>query len=206
MKRSLELSPTSEKGYERARAALHREMAAWAEDRGVAADSGQELLHYKWGYLDGRLGCWTVADLDAVLLELFPAKMIVEPDELDGVLDEARAFIEFLAEAGHLDPDSDDPAILCRHIERLGPRFRRRMADQGRYSWGKRMWLAMMADGVPLDNEQAVQAWMEEFNARTYEQRAAVLGSPLAAPPSRAARRASARRAQHHGGARRQRR
>lgn len=183
----IELRPTSEAGYERTRAALRAELAAWAKAsgrEGLDPDCGEELLHYKWGYLDGHLGRWTRADLDAVLLELYPAKVIVADEDLDACLSEARTFISFLAEAGHLDPQSDDPVVLDRHLERLAGRFRRRMADARRYSSGKRLWLAMKAEGIRPDDERAVEAWSERFNARPLAERVALLGSPPRAAPA----------------------
>ena len=41
--------------------------------------------------------------------------MIAEPDELDAALDEAKAFVAFLGDAGLLDKGSDDPRVLADH-------------------------------------------------------------------------------------------
>lgn len=139
-------------------------------------DCFEELVHYKWGYLDGHLTRWTCADLDVVLLELFPAKVIVDGDDLDEVIPETAAFIGFLAETGLLDPGSDDPGVLCAHVEQLRPRFRRRMADRSRYSPGKRFWLAAAAEGVRVDDEGEVSAFIERFNRGSPAEREAVLG------------------------------
>ena len=50
---------------------------------------------------DGHLTCWTGSDLEGIYLELYPAKVMVEP-ELDAVFDEARMFQSFLSETGLL--------------------------------------------------------------------------------------------------------
>ena len=71
-----------------------------------------------------------------VYLELHPAKVIVEEDELGSVLPEAKAFVAFLAETGPLDPERDDPEVLIDHVERIEGCFRRNMADTSRYSFG----------------------------------------------------------------------
>jgi hypothetical protein len=171
-------SPTSEAGYETARRRLRAEFTRWAELNGsdLGPDSFEELVHYKWGYLDGHLTRWARADLDAVLLELFPAKMIVDDDDLDDIIPETAAFIGFLTDTGLLDPRSEDPQLLCAHLDQLEARFRRRMADQSRYSPGKRFWLAAAAAGVQPDDEQAVTAFIEQFNTRPLTERDAVLG------------------------------
>jgi hypothetical protein len=182
----VDFCPQSEAGYEAARGYLRERLAAWSEDSGanLAPDAGEELIHFKWGYLDEHLTRWTCADLDAVLLELYPAKMIVEDDELDEVLSEAAAFICCLAETGLLDPGSEDPEVLGDHLAGIGPRFRRHMADSSRYSSGKRFLLAAAAEGVPLDDQEAVEDFIEAFNASPLAEREAVLGSALRTMPA----------------------
>jgi len=170
-------SPTSEDDYESARRQLRAEFSRWAEGNGsdLDPDSFEELVHYKWGYLDGHLTRWTRADLDSVLLELFPAKMIVDDNDLDQVIPEAAAFIDFLTDTGLLDPASDDPQLLHTHLDQLEVPFRRHMADRSRYSPGKRFWLAAAAAGVQPDDEQGVAAFINQFNARPLAERDAVL-------------------------------
>jgi hypothetical protein len=169
-------SPTSEAGYQAARLWLRAEFARWSElnETDLGPDSFEELVHYKWGYLDGHLTRWARADLDAVLLELFPAKMIVDDNDLDNVIPETAAFIGFLTDTGLLDPASDDPATLRDHLDQLEPRFRQRMADRSRYSPGKRFWLAAAAAGVEPDDEQTVAAFIEQFNSRPFHERDAL--------------------------------
>jgi hypothetical protein len=171
-------SPTSEAGYEAARQQLRAKFARWAEHTrtDLGPDSFEELVHYKWGYLDGHLTRWTRADLDGVLLELFPAKMIADDDDLAQVIPETTAFIGFLTDTGLLDPGSEAPQLLRAHLDQLEDRFRRRMADRSRYSPGKRFWLAAAAAGIQTEDEQAVAAFIEQFNSRPLHERDALLG------------------------------
>ena len=170
--------PTTERGYEAARRHLRAEFAAWSELNGtdLDPDSFDELVHHKWGHLDGHLTRWARADLDTVLLELFPAKVIVEDDDLDDIIPETTAFIGFLDDTGLLDPGSDEPHLLHAHLDQLEARFLRCMADQSRYSPGKRFWLAAATAGVQPDDEQAVSKFIETFNSRPLAEREAVLG------------------------------
>ena len=171
-------SPAGEAGYEAARQQLRAAFTRWAETTSteLGPDSFEELVHYKWGYLDGHLTRWARADLDAVLLELFPAKMIVDDDDLAQVIPETVAFIGFLADTDLLDPASEDPELLRAHLHQLEARFRQHMADPSRYSPGKRLGLAMAAAGVQPDDEQAVAAFIERFNTRPIAERDAVFG------------------------------
>ncbi|MDA8400908.1 MAG: hypothetical protein M0008_12875 [Actinomycetota bacterium] len=91
--------PESDQEYEAACTELRRRFAAWAT-RGDAVfdpDAPEGLLHYKCGFVDGHLTRWTRRDLDEIYLELNPAKVMAEPDEL---LAEAAMFLIFLLEHG----------------------------------------------------------------------------------------------------------
>jgi hypothetical protein len=81
---------------------------------------------------------WTRRDLNEIYLELHPAKVMVDDDDLDGVLEEAKNFIGFLDETGLLDPDSESADVLIDHLEAIAEPFRHNMADASRYSFGDR--------------------------------------------------------------------
>ncbi|MHB8246241.1 MAG: hypothetical protein ACYDGN_12985 [Acidimicrobiales bacterium] len=170
--------PEDEADYQAANTELKERFASWAGDRGVEVDpdAPEAPIHYKWGYLDGHLTRWTRRDLNEVYLELYPAKVMVEDDEIDDVLAEARAFVRFLADTGLLDEESDSADVLVDHLGRIEKQFRANMADVSRYSFGKRLWTRAAAEGVRLDDPEAVEAFMAEFNARPRAEREAVLG------------------------------
>lgn len=179
-------TPRHDAGYAASRRFLRRAFGTWSDETASAfgPDCFDELIHYKWGHLDRHLTRWRATDLDAILLELFPAKVIVEADELDEVIPEAKAFVSFLADTDLLDPSSDDPEALCSHLEHISGRFRRRMDERSRYSPGKRFWLAAAAAGVDIEDDKAVAAYVAQFNARPDAERASVLGQQNTAVPS----------------------
>jgi hypothetical protein len=180
-------APESEEDYEASRVYLKNRFATWGAEHHVelGSDAGEAPIHYKYHYLDGHLTRWSCADLDQVYLELHPAKVIVDPDEIDRVLDEAKSFLAFLNDVGLLDPASDDPGGLADHVDAMAPRFRTYMADVSRFSPGKRLWSAAIAEGVQLDDEAAVQSFMTSFNARSRGERELVFGHLLPTPSSR---------------------
>ncbi len=196
-------TPQTDEEYEAARVYLKREFASWGAKTGVKleADAGESPIHYKYHYLDGHLTRWTCADLDQIYLQLHPAKVIVDTDELDGVLAEASAFMRFLADAELLDPTSDGPGDLADHIAAMGPAFRENMADTSRFSVGKALWSTAMAEGVELDDEASVQSIIQRFNARPRAERDRVFGHAIpssisgrATPPGTRPRQARAKR------------
>ncbi len=170
--------PKSEEDYEVARKELKRRFAHWRADVGAAPDkdAGEAPIHYKWAYLDGHLTSWTRADLDEVYLELHPAKVMVDDEDLDDVLEEAKTFVRFLDETGLLASDSDPADVLVEHLEAIEGQFRHNMADTSRYSFGKRLWTSAQAQGVRLDDRASVEAFMADFNARPRAEREAILG------------------------------
>lgn len=178
-------SPESEEDYEVARKELKKRFSQWRAVVGVAVekDAGEALIHYKWAYLDGYLTRWTCEDLDDVHLELHPAKVIVDDDDLADVLDEAKAFISFLDETGLLDPDSEPADVLVDHLDAIEEQFRHNMADASRYSFGKRMWMTAQSEGVRLDDRASVEAFITDFNSRPIAQRDAILGPGLLPRP-----------------------
>ena len=92
----------AEEDYEASRSYLKKRFATWGAEQRVEldTDAGEAPVHYKYHYVDGHLTRWSCADLDQVYLELHPAKVIVEDDELEAVLDEVKAFLAFLDDAG----------------------------------------------------------------------------------------------------------
>ena len=179
--------PESEENYEVARSELKKRFDQWLEVVGIESrgDDGEAPIHYKWAYVDGHLTRWRRRDLDEIYLELHPAKVMVEDDDLDRVLEEAKAFISFLDETGLLDPDSEPADVLVDHLDAIEKQFRHNMADASRYSFGKRLWTTTLAEGVRMDDRASVEAFMADFNARPIAQRDAILGPGL--PPRPAA-------------------
>jgi hypothetical protein len=174
----LDPEPEDEDAYAEANAALKERFATWAAAKGLEVDPEtlESPLHYKWGYLDGHLTRWRRADVEELYLELYPAKVIVEDDELDEVLAEAKTFFTFLAETGLLDEGSEPADVLIGHLSAIEGEFRANMADPQRQSVGKRLWSQALAEGVALDDQAAVDAFIARFNARPRAQRDAVFG------------------------------
>lgn len=167
-----------EEAFGEARERLLEGFAAWAAGSGrqVDDDPAFQALSFKWGYLDGHLGRWRVSDLAEVLLELYPRKTIVDEEYLPLVVPGLHAFLDYLQEKGWLT--GDPPQVLHAALDELAEPFRAAMADTSRHGPAKALVGAMLAEGVALDDPEAVQRYMDEFNARPYEERAALIPGP----------------------------
>ena len=191
--RTPDWEPESEEDYEVARSELKRRFAAMACGRrrsSPMSDAGEAPIHYKWAYVDGHLTRWRRRDLDEIYLELYPAKVMVEDDDLDEVLDEAKTFITFLAETGLLDADSesgrragrpsrrDRDAVPPQHGRRLALQLRQAAVDEARRPKGS----------ASTTRRRSRRSWPTSTPGRRAE-RDAILGRGLPAdgrpPPGR---------------------
>lgn len=168
--------PDSQEGYQTSLRHLQEEFGRWAEATGCAsgADILDQPLHYKWGYVDEHLTRWTCDDLDEILLELYPAKVLT--DEPETILPEFGVMVDFLAGAGLLDEASDRPEQLHAHLDAMEGEFLEAVVDPERFSFGKRVWAQALDEGVDLGDEAAIGAFIQRFNERPFEDRAALMG------------------------------
>ena len=91
----------------------------------------------------------------------------------------AAMFVTFLSETELLDKQSEPVDVLLDHLGRIEGRFRANMADTKRYSFGKLLWSQAAAEGVRIDDPEAVEAFTTRFNARPRAERDAILGKGL---------------------------
>lgn len=172
--------PSDDDDYEALNAELKRLFGEWADAHGVEVDhDAPELaLHYKWGYLDGHLTRWKRADLSELYLELFPRKVILEDDEVDQVMQEAKTFVRFLSTTGLLAEGSDPADELVEHLGAIDDEFKEHMADSSRHGMAKRFMTKAAAEGVGPTDQAALEGFISRFNARSPTEREAVLGTP----------------------------
>lgn len=154
----LDLDSDSEEGGEATVAALLDAFGEWmvAGRRPGVEWAVAETLRFKAGYLDGRLGCWQRWDLEEILTELFPRKVTADVANVALVVPTLRAFFEWLEQAGLLDPAGDPLPALHAELDRIEPQLLVLMTDESRYGMAKSMCSSMLADGVDIQNEDAV--------------------------------------------------
>lgn len=149
------------------------ELSARGHDVGWVA---VQVLDFKWGYLDGDLSRWEPEEVEEILLGLYPAKVLLDSDDLDQVVTGFAGFLLFLGDAGIL-PEGH-AARLAESVERLAPRFHTVALDENNWSMGKRLWSLAQSEGVDPSDPDAVQRFMDNFNQRPFTERDAVLGPP----------------------------
>jgi len=152
----------------------------------MAADAGV-ALDWKCAYGDGDLASWPPRDIADFLLDWCPRKLSVAQKECHRLPVALGAFLEFLDGAGLRDATTGPLAAVLHAIEALTPDYVEAMGDSSQFGMAKTLFGAAAAQGVDLGDEEALQAWMADFNARPVEERRRLLpGSALGLrPPAR---------------------
>ena len=132
------------------------------------------MLQWKGGYDDGRLGRWTQADVAEYMLDYFPRKVSADDETLAAVPECVRAFLTFLSVRGSL---SGEPLEQLEDAcEELRDEFLESAHDGSNWGLGKSILAHMQAEGIDPSAPGALDAWIEDFNARPHEQRDALIG------------------------------
>ncbi len=135
-----------------------------------------QILDFKWGYLDADLRRWDPNDIAEILLGLYPAKVILDTEDLGTVVKGFASFLRFLGAEGVLA--IDESHALGDLADALEPEFRSAALDERNWSMGKRLWNQAQSEGVDIADPDSVQGFMDDFNARPFLERDTILGPP----------------------------
>lgn len=135
------------------------------------------LLSWKWSYGDGRLARWTAAEVEEFLLDYAPRKISLHGDERDDLVACAIAFLSFLADAGVLEGDT--PETLARTAASLGDDVVEALGDRTRWGPAKALMTHAEAEGADLPDGGALEAWIDDFSSRPFEERNRIVGPSL---------------------------
>ncbi len=154
-----------EAAFQEERGRLLDRFEAWAGRHGASDDTwlAPMMLDYKWEDAGGELTLWTADDLRDLLLEWWPAMVAVPEEKISRVIPGARAFLLFLEDSGLLDPGGDRHGALDATLDWIAPQFDEVMRDVSRFSPAKAAVSAMQAGGVDLNDEQAVDRFLSDF-------------------------------------------
>ena len=191
----MEFEPQDDDAYDADRTQLSTRFRAWltASSHGSAhfptdtddAVSDVEMaLDWKRNYGDSRLTRWTPADVEEFLLGWCPRKLSASAEGAASIPDSIARFVEFLAHERLLSGGAAPPE-LARFARALAGRFRTEMSNPANFGLAKSMFAGANTDGVDVTDPDSLERWVEEFNARSFEERTELLGpsSYAAAPP-----------------------
>lgn len=137
----MQFEPEDETAFHARRDELGEQFAAWLRTHSVPGDPDDAglLMDWKWGYGDGALDHWRVADVDEFLLEWCPRKLSAAPQDCAGIPATVAAFVEFLAHTGML-AGGDPPSRIRAHCERSRNRFVEEMGNPANFGMAKSLF------------------------------------------------------------------
>ena len=146
-------------GFERWTATTKRKLSA------DPVGEVETLLDLMRDYLDvegpADLGA---GDLTVLLLRIYPRKITVfDPASTEDTVPAVRDFLAYLAERGEM-PEGTARG-LERELDDIAPRFTEVMMDPSNWGMAGSLVHAMAANGVNLDDQAAVDQWINSYNA-----------------------------------------
>ncbi len=169
-------------GNSRNDARLVSDFAAWAVQQGdsLEPDVIDSLVEFKASYLDSpHPGRWRDGDLTELMLHVFPRKVTADDEWIALAVPTIRAYLRFVDRTGRFTRDSESTLGLLRELDRIDQVFADAMADTSRFGMAKMLFSRMSRDGVDTSDQDAIARWVEGFNSRPYDDRAALTGPPL---------------------------
>lgn len=130
-------------------------------------------------YLDAELWDWEPSELDEFLLDWVPRNVSLDDEEIATFPESVADAFRFLGATGRLDAAEADE--LGERARSLRTELAEAMADPVLGGPARALLDAMRADGVEVGDPDAVRAWLDDFNARAFEERDGILGAAL--PP-----------------------
>ena len=120
---------------------------------------------------------WRSGDVHELLVTYVAPRQVDVWNLAEQGLATVRDYLLFLDATDRLHPASTRVATLLKEVDRLASKYPAAMADTSRWRLAKRVFTAILADGIPLDAEPAVlDAWARRFSARDAAGRREVLG------------------------------
>ncbi|MGH2445786.1 MAG: hypothetical protein ACRDGD_07085, partial [Candidatus Limnocylindria bacterium] len=108
------------------------------------------------------------------MLDWFPRKVSLEPDEISALPEALRGWVRFAGERRRISAAGIGETVDA--VTTFEPEFSRAMTDDAYAGPAKAIANAMAAEGIDLTDENAVGQWIEGFNAGSEADRDAVLG------------------------------
>ncbi|RFS85366.1 hypothetical protein D0T12_10010 [Actinomadura spongiicola] len=151
------------------------DLRRWADDRGEELDEQGarillDLLRNEMG-LSGPEAL-TPEGVGRLLLDVFPEAVVAGSDDVPTVLDALRRIVAYLRDTGVVSASA--AADLEAEIDRSAPAFSDLVAEmdtEERHAAAEVIGGLMRADGVSLDDQEAVDAWLRDFEALPEEER-----------------------------------
>ena len=135
-------------------------------DPGADADELQTLLDLMQNHLGlERPADLGPGDLEELLLRVYPRKItVLDRADTEDTIPAVRDFLVYLAESGGMTEGATRK--LERELDRIAPQFADAVMDPANWGTARSFVQAMVANGVDMSDQTAVDRWIAEYNAR----------------------------------------
>jgi hypothetical protein len=164
--------------------ALAAEAGEWLTGEGLeherteaAAFATGLMGDFRAFYLDADLFGWEADELEEFLLDWVPRKVSLQGEEIGGFTKAVADAFRFFGETGRLG--EREAEALAEQALSSGEEFAAEMADPAKAGPSRRLFDAMAAEGVEIGDPDAMHAWIDDFNARPFEERDRIVGPAL---------------------------
>lgn len=160
-------APVSEKGREM----LVEEFLRSGYSTGLEAEESilDHCLTFRCDYSDGDPLRWSPIGVELFMMDYLPRKVSLDGLEIRNLPAVLKAWVRFTLSMRGLEERWIKEAEAA--VDRWGPRFRKEIADPDNFGMAKAIGQAMMAAGVDVTDQRAVDQWIAEFNQRPFEER-----------------------------------
>jgi hypothetical protein len=121
------------------------------------------MLEYGIDYIGATPTEMSVSEFNEVLFDLFPQKVSVEAEHAGEIVDEIRAFWQFIDRAYALD---NAPAILGVLNNDATRKLRKKLDDPSTFGLAKSIVMLGKKAGYDMSTEEGMAEFMTVFNAR----------------------------------------
>jgi hypothetical protein len=147
--------------------ALMEQFAASPEGQAIR-ETGTELgwagamIHYAINYPGMTPPTMTPSNLEEVVYDLFPRKVITEKGDGAEIIQELRAFWHFLQRVYQL-PQANQ--MLARLTPQAARRLERALQEPANFGMAKSFVLMGKEAGFDMESPEGMQAWVKAYNA-----------------------------------------
>jgi hypothetical protein len=147
--------------------ALMEQFAASPEGQAIT-QTGTELgwaramIHYAITYPGVTPPTMTTNDLEEVVYDLFPRKVIAERGDGAEIIHELRAFWHFLQRVYQLPQATE---LLARLTPQAARRLEREMREPANFGMAKSFVMLGKQAGFDMESPESMQAWVKAYNA-----------------------------------------
>jgi len=132
------------------------------KERGTELGWAGAMIHYAIAYPGVTPPMMTPSDLEEVVFGLFPRKVITEKGDGAEIIQELRAFWQFLQRVYQL-PQAR--LMLARLTPQAARRLERELQEPANFGMAKSFVLMGMQAGFDMESSEGMQAWVKAYNA-----------------------------------------